>query len=416
MTLSTRIFAGLAAGLVAGVLASASGSARLISVVTAVEPAGTIWINLIRMVVIPLVVAALVSGVAAIGDPRRLGRLGVRTLAFYWGTVLIAALVGLLVAAVLVPLAPFSPEAAAALREQAASRADEIERTAQGVRGIGQWLLELVPTNPVKAAADGSLLPLIVFTVLFGAALGAADPRSRAAVVGLADAVLAALIRLIGWIMALAPIGVACLVAPVAARFGLEVLKSLAVFIVAVVGGTVLVALGVFGSAAKLMARVGPLEFTRAIAPGTTVGFTTASSLAALPAMMETATGKLRISPPVASFVLPLGAALNRPGTAVYHLVAVMFVASLYGVSLDAGRLVMAILSTFLMTFSVAAVPSATVFTLAPTLLAVGLPVEGIALLLGVDRVPDMFRTGLNCAGHQTAAAVVARLEGEMAA
>lgn len=413
-SLSLRITAGLLLGLAFGLYASVSGRPWLISVAVGIEPVGTVWINLIRMVVIPLVVAAIVSGVASLGDVRRLGRVGVRTLAFAFGTLLLAALLGLVLARLIVPLAPVSEEVAASLRGAAAASAADVTQQVQRIQGFRQFLIELVPANPVKAAADSALLPVIVFSVLFGAAAGSLEERSRTAVVGLADAMVAAFIKLVGWIMVLAPIGVLCLSAPVAARFGLEVLRSLAVFIVTIVAATTLFALLGYGAAARLLARVRLGPFAQAISPGVAVAFTTTSSMAALPTMIESAVEKLRISPAVASFVVPLAAALNRPGSAIYQTVAVVFVASLYGIPLSTTQLVIAVASSFLMTFSVAAVPSATVFTSAPVLLAVGLPVESIALLLGVDRVPDMFRTGLNAVGHQTCAAVIARGEGEV--
>ena len=413
-SLSVRIFAGLVIGLAFGLFASASGRPWLMSVAVGVEPIGTVWMNLIRMVVIPLVVAAIVSGVASLGDFRRLGRVGSRTVAFAFGTLLLAAGFGLLVAQLIVPLAPVSAEVAASLRSAAAAGATDVTQQVGRIQGFKQFLIELVPVNPVKAAADGVLLPVIVFSVLFGAAAGSLEEKSRTAVVGLADAVVEVLIKLVGWIMFLAPIGILCLSAAVAARFGLDVLRSLAAFIVTIVVATTLFALFGYGAAARLFVRVKLGWFARAISPGTAVAFTTCSSMAALPTMLQSAVGTLRISPAVASFVVPLAATLNRPGSAIYQVAAVVFVSSLYGIHLSATLLAVAVFSSFLMTFSVASVPSATVFTTAPVLLAVGLPVESIALLLGVDRIPDMFRTGLNAVGHQTCAAVIARGEGEV--
>jgi Na+/H+-dicarboxylate symporter len=213
--------------------------------------------------------------------------------------------------------------------------------------------------------------------------------------------------------MVLAPLGVACLAAPVAARFGWPMLKNLALFVVVVAGGLLLFATAVYGGAAALLARVRLGAFARAIAPAQAVGFSTGSSMAALPAMMDAAVRTIGISSPVASFVLPLGATINRTGSGLYQAVSAVFVASLYGVDLGLPRLGVVAASAFLMSLSVAAIPAASVLTLAPTLLAAGLPVEGVALLLGVDRIPDMFRTATHVTGHLTAAAVVARGEGE---
>lgn len=413
LSLSVQIAAGLLAGLALGLIASATRFDPLLQIATGIEPAGTIWINAIRMCVVPLVVTALISGVAALGDPRRLGRVGARTFAFVFGTLLLAELLGLALSLVTIPLAPVSEQTAASLRAAAAAGAEQISQQAGRVHGLRQFIVDLVPPNPVRAAADGQLLPLIVFSVLVGAAIGSLQEESRRSLTQITDSLVAALIKLIGWVMRLAPVGVACLAAPVAARFGWEAVRSLAVFVVTVVAGTVIFATAAYAPLAKWLGGVRIAPFARAITPGTTVAFTTASSMAALPTMMDSALNTLKISNPIASFVLPLGATLNRPGSAVYQMCAVVLVASLYGVTLGPVEYVTALATCLLMTFSVAAIPSATVFTTAPVLLSVGLPVESLALLLGVDRIPDMFRTGLNAIGHQVAAVVIARSEGE---
>jgi len=412
-SLSVSIAAGLIGGLSLGLLAASSNLPWLKAFAIGVEPAGTIWMNLVRMCVIPLVFTALVSGVAAIGDIRRLGRVGVRTLTFMMGTIVLAGITGMLLAIVLLPLAPVSPESAAALRTAAAASAQQVGEQTGRILGLRQFLLDLVPANPVKAMADGTLLPVIIFSVTLGAAVGTLADEPRQRVVGLMDAFVAALIRLVGWVMLLAPIGVACLAAPVAARFGWETIRSLGVFVLTVVVGCTLLAVSLFAALARWLARVPVLPFARAITPGVAVAFTTTTSMAALPAMLDTAINRLKISKAVAGFVLPLGATLNRPGSGLYQMASVVTVASLYGVHLGPAQYGAALITSVLMTFSVAAIPSATVFTTAPVLLAAGLPAEAIGLLLGVDRIPDMFRTGLHAVSHQTCAAVVARAEGE---
>jgi Na+/H+-dicarboxylate symporter len=412
-SLSVQIAIGLAAGLALGLAAASAGDGRFQRGVLALEVPGTVWLNGLRMCVVPLVVAALIAGVGSIGDVRKLGRVGLRAFAFFFATVTAAGLIGIVVASILVPLAPVDAATAAALRASATEGAGRVTELAGEVRGVRQFIVDLVPPNPVRAAADGALLSLTLFAVLFGAAAGTLDEEPRRRVLGFFDAVTAALIRLIHWVMAVAPLGVLCLVAAVTARVGWQALQSLLVFVLAVMIGAVLIGVGVFGPLSALLARMRPGPFARAITPGATVAFTTASSMAALPTMMDSALRDLRISNAVAGFVLPVGATLNRPGSALYHMCAVIFVGSLYGIPVGPVALAAALATSLLMTFSVAAVPSATVFTTAPVLLAVGLPVESLALLLGVDRIPDMFRTALNAVGHQTAAAVVARGEGE---
>lgn len=412
-SLSVQIGLGLLAGIGLGLTAAAMGPGTLQRAVLALDVAGQVWLNLLKVCVVPLVIAALVSGVGGIGDVRRLGRMGLRTFGFVFAMLLIAAATGLLVAGSLVPLASVGEEAAAALRASAAERAGQVTEMTGRVQGLRQFVVELVPVNAVKAAADGSLLPLTVFSVIFGAAAGTLDEPRRRALLGVFEAATEAFIRIIHWIMVLAPLGVLCLVAAVTARIGWQTLQSLLVFILAVAAGTILFALLACAPAVRFLARLPVLAFARTITPGAAVGFTTTSSMAALPTMMDTALRQLRMSNAVASFVLPVAATLNRPGGAIYQMCAVVFVGSLYGIPLGAGAILTAVATCLLMTFSIASIPSATVFTTAPVLLAVGLPVESIALLIGVDRIPDMFRTGLNCVGHQVTAAVVARGEGE---
>jgi len=413
VSLTVRITAGLGAGLGLGLLASAGGWPWLHRLVDTLEPVGTVWINLIRMVVIPLVVAALVSGVAGLGGVARLGRLGVRTLAFFWGTTIVAIAFGLALGLIAMPLAPLTAATSEALKGAAAVAARDVAgRLPQGL-GLGEFLVNLVPANPIRAAADGALLPVIVFSVLLGAGVASLDMERRTLISSLTDAVVAALTKLIGWFMVVAPLAVFCLAAPITARYGWGMLGSLALFVGTVALGLVLFVLVVFGPASALLARVRLRSFSRAIAPASAIGFTTTTSMAALPVMMDIAGRELRISTPVSSFVLPLGATINRPATGLYHLVATIFLATLYGVPLGPATLGIVAATTFLMTLSVPAVPSGNILALAPVLLAAGLPLEGIGLLFGVDRIPDMFRTGTNVTGHMVAVAVVARGEGE---
>ena len=378
-----------------------------------VEPIGTVWVNLIRMVVIPLVVAAVISGVAGLGGASRLGRLGVRSILFFLGVGLLGILTGLALARVALPLAPLSAEATATLRVAATAGAGDVGQSVQRLPGFAQFFIDLVPANPVRAAADGALLPVIVCAVLFGAAAAGLADAHRLAITGLTDAAVAAIIRLIGWFMVVAPLGVACLAAPVAARLGWEMLASFGVFIVTYVVGCVLFTAVVLALLVRFAARMALGRFARAAAPAWVIGFSTPSSMAALPAMLDGAIEDLRISRPVASFVLPLAATLNRPGSGLYQAVAVVFVAQLYGVHLGAAEYAALTATMLVMTLSVAAIPRGTVLSLAPALLAVGLPLDGIGLLIGVDQVPDMFRTATNVAGHLTAGAALARGEGE---
>jgi proton glutamate symport protein len=412
-SLSLQIAIGLLAGLGFGLLASATRSGALLDAATRVEPIGTLWVNLIRMVVIPLVMGAVIGGVAGFGDPKRLGRLGVRAILFFLATGAVGIAMGLALARLALPLAPPSPEAVAALRDAAAAGAGEVGRSVQRLPGLTQFLTDLVPANPVKAAADGALLPVIVFSVLFGLATAHLDEGRRQTITGLADAVVAAMVKLVGWFMVAAPLGVACLAAPVAARLGWGMLASFGMFIGVVVAGCLLFTAIVYGPIVRLLVRLPLRRFAHAVAPAWAVGFSTTSSMAALPALLEVTVDELHISRPVAGFVVPLAASLNRPASALYQAVAAVFLAQLYGVPLGIPQYATLGATMLLLTLSVPAMPRSAVLSLAPALLAAGVPMDGIGLLLGVDQVPDMFRTATNVAGHVTATAAIARGEGE---
>ncbi len=373
---------GLLAGLALGLTASATGAPALHRVADWVAPAGTVFINLLRMVIVPLVAATLFSGVAGLGDIRRIGGLGLRTLGFFWGTTLVSIAIGMVVMTL---LTPYTPALISAGTDGPDTR----------LPGTIDFILGLVPTNPVKAAADGALLPLIVFSVLFGAAAGTLSPEERRPLVSLADAVGGAMIRMVHWILYLAPVGVFALAAPVTAKLGWSILQSLSVFIGAVLLGLLILVTAVY---LPIVAARGvrPAAFLRACLAPQAIGLSTATSAAALPAMLDASEQGLGASRGVASFVVPLGTALARPGSALFQGAAVVFLAKLYQVPLPLTGALGAWLATFLVSLTIAAVPSASVVTLAPALANVGIPMEGLAVLLGVDRIPDMFRTATN--------------------
>ncbi len=390
----------LLAGLLLGLVANATESAFLIQMVQMARPVGAVFINAMRMVVIPLVVATIFSGVASIGEPRRLGRLGGLSLAFFWTTTAAGILLGMILMTTALQLS--SAAAAGTLPEQPAT----------DLPGFTEFLTGLIPANPFEAASRGALLPLIVFTILMAAATGSLPSAQRRPLTELAESAAAALIKLVQWILWTAPLGVFALAAPIAVDAGWDALRGLAVFIVAVlVGLAALVAL-VYLPLVKLLAGLGPARFLRAASASQVIALTTASSAAALPAMMEAAVEDLGLPAPRAGLVLALGASLNRAGSALFQGAAVVFLASVYHLPVPISGFAGAALATFLVSLTVAPVPSASVITLAPALAAVGVPLSGLALLLGVDRLPDMFRTATNVTGHLAAAVTVDRLAG----
>jgi Na+/H+-dicarboxylate symporter len=403
MTKNVAILLGLAAGLALGLSAALTDAPGLRAVATGVAPLGTAFVKLIRLVVIPLVGTTLFSAVATIGDLRRLGRLGAHALGFLWGTTLLAILTGMFVTAAALPLA--GDIVIAPVGTTVAPPAQP---------GLADFLLSLIPENPIRAAADGALLPLIVFTGLFASATATLPTAHRDRLVGIADAATAALIRLVHWVLWTAPVGVFALAAPVVAEAGFDVLRSLGVFVVAVIAGLLAFSALVYMPLVRFVGRMGAGEFLgAAVGPGA-IAFTTGSSVASLPAMFD-ATDRLRLPRALASFILPIGASVNRSGSALYQGGAIVFLGHLYGAAISPGEFVAAWLATFLVALTIAPVPSASVVTLPPALAAVGVPLDGLGLLLGIDRIPDMFRTVVNATGDVAAVAVVRRTAAEPA-
>jgi len=401
MTKNVAILLGLVGGLALGLLAAWSGSPALHDVAVGVGPLGTAFVKLIRLVVIPLVGSTLFSAVATIGDLRRLGRLGLHTLGFLWGTTLIAILTGMAVMAAALPLAGDLVIAPAAQTV-----------TAAAPPGFVDFLLSLIPDNPVRAAADGALLPLIVFTVLFAAATATLPTGQRDRLVQLADAATAALIRLVHWILWTAPIGVFALSAPIAATAGLDLLRSLGVFVLAVIAGLFLFSAVVYMPLVRTVGKVRGVPFLAAAVEPAAIAFTTTSSVASLPALFDAA-DRLKLPRPLASFVLPIAASVNRSGSALYQGSAVVFLGHLYGAAISPGELLAALFATFLVALTIAPVPSASVVTLPPALAAVGVPLDGLGMMLGIDRIPDMFRTVVNVTGDVAAVAIVQQTAGD---
>ncbi len=399
MKIHVAIAIGLIGGLLFGLTAAAIGTPELLALAQGVEPLGTAFVNLLKMVVVPLVGTTLFVGVAGMGDLRRLGRIGLLTLLFFAATTTLAILIGMGTMRLLLPLAG----------DVAMAPVPTEGTDAPALGGPVEFLLGLIPSNPFAAAVEGALLPMMVFTVLFAAAVGTLPNADRERLMAFANAATAALIRLVHWILWTAPIGVFALAAPVTARTGFSLLQSLGVFIAAVLVGLVVFMAAVYLPAVRVLGGMGPITFLKGCVGSQIIAFTTTSSAATLPAMLENATEDLKLSPSVASFVIPLGAAVGRAGSALYQGAGLIFLAWLYGVEIPIVGIGAAVLAVALVSITVAAVPSASVMTLAPALSAVGVPVAGLAVLLGVDRIPDMFRTVVNVTGTLAATVVMHR-------
>ena len=405
---------GLILGLVVGLAAwflARYGYPGLADFTVGLRPLGTLFINLLSMVVIPLVAAALFAGIAKLGDLRTVGRLLGRALAFFWATALAAIVTGFLVAWALLPRSFMSPEQQTALRAAAGTDVSVIQRTAETIPTGLQFIVQLVPANPFKAAADGNLLPVIVFVTIFGIAAAALPVEKRAPLTTIADSVTETLIRIIHWVLWFAPVGIFALVAPLVAQFGGPLLLAMGRFIIAVIVGVFVFIAAVYLPCVAVIARLAPLRFLRAAYPSMLMGFSATSSMAALPTMLDAADTELQVPRPVSGFVLPLAATINRGGSAVFQAIAVVFIARLYGIPFGFGEMLAAGAAVFFSSLTVASVPSASVISLFPSFQSTGLPIAGLSILLGLDRIPDMFRTMTNVTGHLASAVVVTALE-----
>ena len=406
MPLTLQVLVGLVAGLAAGVAISLSPA--LHGVVPVVEPIGTLWINAIRMTVIPLVFSSLIVGVVAARDGRAIGRVGWRALVTFLAILFTGAIFTALAAQPLLRLLPVSAATTESLRVAAAATAT-VQEGAKQLPTFSQWLVSLVPVNPVRAASEGAMLPLIIFALAFAIALLRLSEQRRASVTGFFQSVFDAMLVLVRWVLIVAPLGVFALALPLAARLGVSAAGAIVFYIVVVSLLAALFGIGLLYPAAAIVGRVSLGAFARASAPAQAVAFSSRSSLAALPVMMDSAAERLGLPTEVSSFFLPLAASLFRAGAAVGLTFGVMFIARLYGVSLGPAQLATVVVTVVLTSFSIPGIPGGSIIAMVPVMLAAGVPVAGIGILLGADTIPDMFRTTVNVTGDMTAATIVAR-------
>lgn len=411
---ATRILMGLVAGAAAGVVANlaAGGDPRLESFIRySTEPLGQIWLRSLIMVVVPLVFATLTLGVVGLGDLRHVGRIGAKTIAAFVVVTVIAVLVGLTMVNLVQPGEGLDPQTRDRLLATYSQQAKESHQLA-GESSFGiHTLVNIVPRNPLAAAARGDMLAVIFFSLVFGAALagihGAGAKALTDTLVGLADVV----VQIIGMVMKVAPVGVFCLIFSVAARFGFGLLRPLGWYVVTVLAGLVLVQFVVYPLLVLLLCRRNPRDFLRAIWPAMLTAFSTSSSNATLPVTLRVSETALRIPPNIGGFVLPLGATMSMNGTALFEGVTVLFIAQVFGTHLSLSAQAVVVAMAVLAAIGTAGVPGGAIPLLILVLEAVGIPGESIAIVIGVDRLLDMSRTVVNVSGDLTAAAFIARTE-----
>lgn len=406
LSLPTQIAIGMVLGVVAGWVIGEP--------VTVIRPIGDLFLRLIRMVVVPLVFSSLLVGTAMLGDPKKLGRIGGKTLAYYLCTTALAITLGLVIANIVKPGSRLDPQTQEQLLADFAAEAD-VSQQLSGRPSVIDTLLEVVPVNPMEALSDGSMLQIIFFALMFGLALTLIPKKAhRDHVMMFFDGVTEAMIQVVHIVMKIAPIGVFALIASVVGQFGLEILGSLVMYSLCVVVGLFLHMTVVYSGAVRLFAGMSPLEFFRGVRPAQMIAFSTSSSSATLPVTMDVATTRLGVSEQISAFVLPLGATVNMDGTALYQGAAAVFIAQVYGIDIGLGGQLTIVLMATLASIGAAGVPGVGVITLAMVLEQLGLPLEGIALILGVDRILDMLRTMTNVTGDASAAVVVAASEGQL--
>jgi proton glutamate symport protein len=400
----------LVVGLLAGAtLTSSSAPATLDRIVGMLEPIGTLWVNAVRMTIVPLVVSMLIVAVASSESLRSMGRLGGSALLFFLATLAVIGLYTALLAPPLLAGLTIDPQAAASLRATAASSSQQVVATVRGMGGIAQRLVELVPPNPVRAAADGTMLPLIVFTVIFGAALSRIPAELRETPVRFFRATSEAMLVVIRWVFVAAPIGVFALAVVVGARLGYTAVAAVGyyvgVFAILVLGVLLLVYI-----AAVVIGRVPLRRFATAVAPAQVIALGSRSSSAALPAMIEAARDVLRLPTPIISFVLPTAVAIFRVSVPISFVLGALFLGKLYGVELDAAQIATLTVLSVLLSLSVPPVPSGSLFLMAPVFAELGIPVEGVAILIAIDVIPDLMKTATIVTAHMASAVVVARV------
>ncbi|MEG2928358.1 MAG: dicarboxylate/amino acid:cation symporter [Oscillospiraceae bacterium] len=395
ITLTARILIGLVTGILAGFLLQ--GAPEFAN--TFLKPIGTLFLNLIKMVIVPLVFSSLVMGICSSDDIKKVGRIGVKTIIYFMVTTLLAVCVGLLFGKL------FNVGAGFSIPMDAAYEAKEAP-------SFVQTILDMFPTNPFKALSDGNMLQVIVVALFLGTGMslagdGAAPFKSAM------DSFSQVMCKITAIIMELAPIAIFAQMAVVVSTNGMSVLLPLAGLILAVYAACIVHAVVVYSTAIKLFAKVSPIEFFKAMIPAISFAYTTASSAATLPFSNECCE-KMGVSNTVRSFVLPLGATINMDGTAVFQGICALFIATVYGVQLTPMQLVVIVFSATLASIGTAGVPGAGTIMLGMVLASVNLPLEGITLILGVERILDMARTVVNITGDCACSVIVAASEGEL--
>jgi DAACS family dicarboxylate/amino acid:cation (Na+ or H+) symporter len=413
MSHHTRILLALIVGAVAGVITNVvtdggESTKRFVSVTT--EPVGRMWLSALIMTVVPLIMTSLPLGVAGLGDLRAVGRVGVVTFALCLLLTTVSAMIALGLTNAFRPGDGLDP----AMRTELMSAYGGEAQNAAGLSGKElslDMLVKVVPRNPVKAAAEGDMLAIIFFSLMLGIAIAALPREKSAAFSAFLESFGYVTVEIIHLVMKLAPIGVFCLIFSVTARFGFDLLIHLFKYVILVIGGLALMMTVVYGVVLKFAANRNPIDFMKRVRVVIVTAFSTSSSNATLPTALDVAQTELGIRKSVAGFVLPLGATMNQNGTSLFEGVTVLFLAQVFGIDLSLGQQILVIIMSVITALGAAGVPGGSIPLLILVLAMFGIPPEGIAIVLGVDRILDMCRTVVNVIGDIVIACIVDRME-----
>lgn len=402
--LHTKILIGLLLGVAVGLILGEK--ARLI------EPVGTIFLRLISMIVVPLVLVSLMLGTASVGNIKKVGRMGAKTLAYFTVTTVIAITIGLLVANIAKPGLGLDKEIQEDLTKSYESKAQiGLERLEEKPSTV-EILVDIVPTNPIKALIEGNMLQVIFLGLLFGMVLTMIKREKSETLINFLDALNDAIIEVVHVAMKLAPFGVFALIAGVVGQFGMNILVTLLKYALAVIGGLMIYTFTFNTLSVAFLGKMNPLRFYRGIKDAMIIAFSTSSSNATLPVAMDSLE-HMGITRKFSSFVMPLGATINMDGTALYQGVSAVFIAQIYGLPLTIGDQLTIVLMATLASIGAAGVPTAGIVTLVVVLKQIGIPLEGLALILGVERILDMCRTTTNVIGNMACSVVIQEWEKE---
>lgn len=385
-----KIFIGMLCGIVVGIVAGPD--------TVLLKPIGDIFLNAIKMLIIPLVFCSLVVGVTAISDTQKMGRIAAKSIGIYLVTTALAISLGLIASSLISPGVGLEVSLSAT---QVASKSEP---------SFLDTLINLVPKNPISALASGNVLQTIVFAIGLGIALSLSGEKAKPAV-RVFESLAEAMYKLTSLVMKFAPYGIFALIAVVAGQYGLDILLPLIKVIFLVYLCCIIQVLVVYSGILKVVANLSPIHYLRALANPAAVAFTTTSSSGTLPVTIRTAHEELGVSREISSFVLPLGATINMDGTAIYQGVAAIFIAQVFGVSLDVQDYLMIIMTSTLASIGTAGVPGAGLIMLSLVLSTVGLPLEGLAIVAGIDRILDMARTSVNVCGDLMISVLISKSE-----